>query len=115
MWPGPSCFLSSGDGYVGELLELQQGCEGPFVLSRVRCDYPRDASVEMGLIYPGGENVLDFLKLWQVLLSYDGDERDRLWWPQDWSVPIGVVRGLLGIPLPLMPGPKTMCGGGVGT
>ena len=36
MWPGPSCFLSSGDGYVGELLELQQGCEVPFVLSRVR-------------------------------------------------------------------------------
>ena len=24
---GLSCFLSSGDGYVGELLELQQGCE----------------------------------------------------------------------------------------
>ena len=23
-------FLSSADGYVGELLELQQGCEGPF-------------------------------------------------------------------------------------
>ena len=30
MWAGPSCFLSSGDRYVGELLELQQGCEGPF-------------------------------------------------------------------------------------
>ena len=30
MLPGLSCFLSSGDGYVGELLELQQGCEGPF-------------------------------------------------------------------------------------
>ena len=30
-----SCFLSSGDGYVGELLELQQGCEGPFESSRV--------------------------------------------------------------------------------
>ena len=29
-----SCFLSSGDGYVGELLELQQGCEGPFGSSR---------------------------------------------------------------------------------
>ena len=27
MWAGLSCFLSSGDGYVGELLELQQGCE----------------------------------------------------------------------------------------
>ena len=27
MWAGLSCFHSSGDGYVGELLELQQGCE----------------------------------------------------------------------------------------
>ena len=34
MWAGLSCSLSSGDGYVGELLELQQGCEGPFVSSR---------------------------------------------------------------------------------
>ena len=30
MWSGLSCFLSSGDGYIRELLELQQGCEGPF-------------------------------------------------------------------------------------
>ena len=34
MWAGLSCFLSSGDGYVGELLELQQGCEEPFGSSR---------------------------------------------------------------------------------
>ena len=34
MWAGLSCFLSNGDGYVGELLELQQGCEGPFGNSR---------------------------------------------------------------------------------
>ena len=27
---GLACFLSNGDGYVGELLELQQGGEGPF-------------------------------------------------------------------------------------
>ena len=27
---GPWCFLWSGDEYVGELLELQLGCEGPF-------------------------------------------------------------------------------------
>ena len=38
MWAGLSCFLSSGDGYVGELLELKQGCEGPFGSSRIRCD-----------------------------------------------------------------------------
>ena len=30
MWAGLSGFLSSGDGCVGELLELQQGREGPF-------------------------------------------------------------------------------------
>ena len=30
MWAGLSCFLSSGDWYVGKLLEWQQGCEGPF-------------------------------------------------------------------------------------
>ena len=35
MWVELSCFLSSGDGYVGELLELQQGCKGPFGSSRV--------------------------------------------------------------------------------
>ena len=31
---GPSLFLSCGDGYVGELLELPQGCQGPFGGSR---------------------------------------------------------------------------------
>ena len=34
MLAGPSVFLSSGDGYVGELPELQQGCKGPFRRSR---------------------------------------------------------------------------------
>ena len=38
-----------------------------------RCDWPRDASAEMGLISPGGENLLDFLELQQVLLTFDGD------------------------------------------
>ena len=33
-WAGLSCFLSSGDGYVGELLELQPGSEGPIGSSR---------------------------------------------------------------------------------
>ena len=34
MWARISCFLSSGQGYFGELLELQLGFEGPFVSSR---------------------------------------------------------------------------------
>ena len=32
----------------------------------------------MGLIAPGGENLLDFLELQKVLLTYDGDIRDPL-------------------------------------
>ena len=35
MWAELSCFLSSGDAYVGELLELQQGCERPFGCSQM--------------------------------------------------------------------------------
>ena len=69
----------------------------------------------MGLISPEGENLLDFLELQQVLSSYDGDLRDPLCWPQERPVPMRVVRGPLGIPLPSMPGPKTWYGVGAGT
>ena len=31
---GTLVLLSSGDGYVGQLLKLQKGCEGPFGSSR---------------------------------------------------------------------------------
>ena len=31
---GTLVLLPSGDGYVEDLLELQQGCEGPFVSSK---------------------------------------------------------------------------------
>ena len=58
----------------------------------------------MGLISPGGENLLDFLELPQVLSTYDGDIRDPLWWPQESPVPMRVAQGPLGIPLPSMPG-----------
>ena len=61
----------------------------------------------MGLISPGGENLLDILELQQVLSTYDGDLRDPLWWPQESPVRMRVARGPLGIPLPSMPGPKT--------
>ena len=69
----------------------------------------------MGLISPGGENLLNFLELWQVLSTFDGDLRDPLWWPQEMPVPMRVARGPLGIHLPSMLGPKTLCGFGAGT
>ena len=50
----------------------------------------------MGLISPGGENLLDFLELWQVLSTYDGDLRDPLWWPQERPVPMQLLGGLSG-------------------
>ena len=53
----------------------------------------------MGLISPGGENLLDFLELRQVLSTYDGDLRAPLWWLQERPVPMRVARGPLGIPL----------------
>ena len=62
----------------------------------------------MGLISPGGENLLDFLELRQVLSTYDGDLQDPLWWPKERPVPMHVAREPLGIPLPSMPGPKTL-------
>ena len=68
----------------------------------------------MGLISPGGENLLHFVELRQVLSTYDGDLRDTLWWPQERPVPMRVAQGPLAIPLPSMPGPKTLCGFGAG-
>ena len=69
----------------------------------------------MGLISPGGENLLDFLELRQVLSTYDGDLRDPLWWPQEKPVHILVTRAPLAIPLQSMLGPKTLCGVGART
>ena len=50
----------------------------------------------MGLISPGRENLLDFLELWQVLSTYDGDLGAPLWWPQERPVPMRVAQGTLG-------------------
>ena len=69
----------------------------------------------MGLISPGGENLLDFVELRQVLSTYDGDLKDPLWWTQERPVHMRVAQGPLGIPLPSMPGPTTLCGFGAGT
>ena len=66
----------------------------------------------MGLISPGGENLLAFLELRQVLSTYDGELRDPHWFLQERPVPMRVARGPLGIPLPSMPGPKILFGHG---
>ena len=68
----------------------------------------------MGLIKPGGENLLDFLDLRQVLSTYEGDHGDTLWRPQERPVPMRVAREPFGISLPSMQDPKTLFGVGDG-
>ena len=38
MWAGLSCFLSSGDGYVGELVSCSKGVKDPLEVPEFRCD-----------------------------------------------------------------------------
>ena len=110
-----SCASSRVEtGMSGKFLSCSKGVKDPLKVREVRCDLPRDASAEMGLISPGGENLLDFLELRQVLSTYDGDLRDPLWWSQERPVPMRVARGPLGIPLPSKSGPKSLCGVGAG-
>ena len=99
----------------GNFLSCSNGGKDPLEVPEFKCDYPLVASVEMGLISPGGDNLLDFLELGQVLSTYDGDLRYPLWWAQERPIAMRVALGPLGIPLPSMPGPKTLCGVGAGT
>ena len=62
----------------GKFLRCSKGVKDPLEFPDDRCDLPRDASAEIGLISPGSENLLDFLELRQVLSSYDGDLKDTL-------------------------------------
>ena len=98
----------------GNFLSCSKGVKDPLEVPEFKCDYPLLASAEMGVISSGGENLLDFLELRQVLSTYDGDLRDPLWWPQERQVPMRVAPEPLRIPLPSMPEPKTLCGVGAG-
>ena len=69
-------------------LSCSKSVKHPLEFPEVRCDFPRDTSAEMGLISPGGENLLDFLELRQVLSTYDVNLRDPIWWPQERPVPM---------------------------
>ena len=99
----------------GNFLICSTGVKDPLEVPEFKSDYPLVVSAEMGLISPGGENLLDFLELLQVLSTYDEVLRDPLWWPQERPIPMRVSPGPLGIPLPSMLGPKTLCGLSAGT
>ena len=50
----------------GNFLSCSKVVKDHFEVQEGRCDFPRDAAAEKGLISTGGENFLDFLELWQV-------------------------------------------------
>ena len=62
----------------GKFLTCSNGVRDPLEFPEVRCDEPRDALAEMNLISPGGEHLLGFFELPQVLSASDGDLRDTL-------------------------------------
>ena len=93
-------------GISWNFLSYCKDVKDPFQVKKGLCDFPQEAAAEKGLISPGGENILDFLELRQVLSTYEGDLRKPLWWPQERPVPMRVARWPLGFPLPTMPGPK---------
>ena len=64
-------------GMSGNCLSCSKGVKDPLEVPEVRCELPRDASEEMGLTSPGGENLLDVLELWQVLSILTGTSGTR--------------------------------------
>ena len=46
----------------GNFLSCSKGVKDPLEVPEFKCDYPLVASAEMGLMSPGGENLLDFLE-----------------------------------------------------
>ena len=47
-------------------MSCSKGVKDPLEVPEFKCDYPIVASAEMGLISPGGGNLLDFLEMRQV-------------------------------------------------
>ena len=93
-------FLSSGDGYVAEILKLPQGCQGPFRGSRVKVRFLfRSRSGKRPHLALRGES-LGFFRVVAgnlgFLSSYDWDFRDPLVLPQKSPVSMRVARGLSG-------------------
>ena len=92
-------FLSSEERYVGELLELHQGCQGHFQDARVKVGFllrhHSGKEPHLTLKVKSGfsrvaAGILGFLS------SYDGDLREALVLPQESQVSMRAAKGLSG-------------------
>ena len=97
---GPLVFLSSGDGNAGELLELPQGCQGPFRRSRGKVGFFSRCHTGKWLHIALRGQSSNFSRVSAgnlvFLSNYNGDLRDPLVWPQEIPVSMRVARGLSG-------------------
>ena len=97
---GPSVFLSSADGDVGELLELHQGCQGPYRGSKGKVGFlsRRHSGKGPHLALSGESHGFSRVAAGNLgfLSSYDRGLRNPLVWPQESPVSMRVARALSG-------------------
>ena len=93
-------FLSSGDKYVRDLLELHQGCQGPFQGSREKVGFLSRSCSGKGPHFALRGQSPGFSRVdagnFGFLSSYDGDLMELLMWLQESPVSMRVARGLSG-------------------
>ena len=111
-------FLSSGDGYIGEILELPQGCQGTFCGSRGKEGFLSKRHIGKGPHLalrgesPGFSQVT--AANFRSLSGYDGDLRDPLVGASGTSSIHERCEGPLRISLPSLPRLRSFCVGKAG-
>ena len=83
-------------GMSGNFLSCRKGVKDPVEVPDVRCDYPRDASAEMGLISPGGKNLLVFSSCGRCSRLTTGTSGSRSGGLRKGQSPWELLRGLSG-------------------
>ena len=90
-------LLSSGDGYVRELLDLHQWCKEPFQVSSGKMEFLSRPYSRKGPPLTLKVDLLVFLEVQQetgFFSSYHGDFSYLLVWPQESPVSMQVASGL---------------------
>ena len=99
---------------TGNYLSCSKGVKDPFNDQEGRCDFPRDAAGEKGLISPGGENLLVFVELWQIPLELERGPQGPARVASGKATLHPSCEGSLGIPLQCVPGLKSLSGAEAG-
>ena len=110
LWKDPRFFSRVETAISGNFLSFIQGVKDPFQVQERRCDFPRDAAMENGLISPGGDILLVFLEFGQVRLELPGGPKGLALVASGKASLHVSCEGPLGIPLQLVPGPKSSSG-----